>query len=229
MRLGLIILLLICITITGVYATWTYAGTDDIADAFAESKITISDATFAGANGIYKIESNLVLTIDQADKNHTAKLVFSGNDGEDPYLTVTFTPAEHAPQDVKNYGIDSELYFGTTTTMQFANVNGQTVDILWFFNTSNNVFEANIHNTNYEGDQPKWERTEKVVDDKTVITFSYTLTATQLESCITLNDTFVLDTKADHDAFRAALTGNVVARVTDGKVNGTTNTENNVQ
>ena len=230
MRLGLIILLLICITITGVYATWTYAGTDDIADAFAEAKITISDATFVGANGTYKIESNLVLTIDQkADGDHTAELVFSGNDGKDPYLTVTFTPSANAPQDIKNYGIDSELYFGTTTTMQFENKDGQTVNILSFSNVSNNVFEANIHNTNYEGDQPKWVKNEEVVDGKPVITFSYTLTAAELKSWITLNGTFVLDTKAEHDAFRAALTGNVVARVTDGKVNGTTNTENNGQ
>ena len=36
---------------------------------------------------------------------------------------------------------------------------------------------------------------------------------------ISLSKTFVLDTKAEHDAFRVALTGNIVARVTDGTVN----------
>ena len=43
---------------------------------------------------------------------------------------------------------------------------------------------------------------------------------------ITLNDnvngtgkTFRLDTKAEHDAFREALNGNIVARATDGTVN----------
>ena len=37
-RLSILIALMLCVTIGGVYATWTYAGTNDIADAFAEAK-----------------------------------------------------------------------------------------------------------------------------------------------------------------------------------------------
>ena len=36
---------------------------------------------------------------------------------------------------------------------------------------------------------------------------------------ISLSQTFVLDIRAEHDAFRTALKGNIVARVTDGTVN----------
>ena len=50
-------------------------------------------------------------------------------------------------------------------------------------------------------------------------TFTYTLDETALRGMISLSQTFVLDTKAEHDAFRTALTGNIVARVTDGTIN----------
>ena len=197
-RLGLIALLLVCITITGVYAVWTYAGTNDIADAYAEAKVTIADVELTGANGTYKIESNLVLTIDQANSNHEAKLVFSANDGQPIYLRVTFTPAANAPQAIKENGVESELYFGTTTEMKYDGVN-----IFTFANSGNGVLD-NIFTWEKNADQG---------------TFTYTLDQADLESMISLSKTFVLDTKAEHDAFRVALTGNIVARVTDGTVN----------
>lgn len=197
-RLGLIALLLVCITITGVYAVWTYAGTNDIADAYAEAKVTIADVELTGANGTYKIESNLVLTVDQANNDHEAKLVFDSNDGQPIYLRVTFTPATNAPQSIKENGVESELYFGTTTEMKF-----DGVDIFTFANSGNGVLD-NIFT---------WE---KNVEQGT---FTYTLDQADLEGMISLSKTFVLDTKAEHDAFRVALTGNIVARVTDGTVN----------
>lgn len=211
-RLGLIALLLVCITITGVYAVWTYAGTNDIADAFAEAKVTIADVELTGANGTYKIESNLVLTIDQANDNHESELVFGSNDGQPIYLRVTFTPATNAPQEIKENGVPSELYFGTTSTMQYkmdANGNysetGTPVDIFTFSNTGdgelNNIFT--------------W--TKQTVGEE--VSFVYELDEDDLKGMISLSQTFVLDTKAEHDAFRVALTGNIVARVTDGTVN----------
>ena len=199
-RLGLIALLLVCITITGVYAVWTYAGTNDIADAYAEAKVTIADVELTGANGTYKIESNLVLTIDQANDDHEAELVFSANDGQPIYLRVTFTPAANAPQTIKENGVESELYFGTTTEMKY-----DGVDIFTFSNEGdgelNNIFT--------------WTKQTEGEN----VSFVYELDQAALEGMISLSQTFVLDTKAEHDAFRVALTGNIVARVTDGTVN----------
>ena len=199
-RLGLIALLLVCITITGVYAVWTYAGTNDIADAFAEAKVTIADVELTGANGTYKIESNLVLTVDQANEDHEAKLVFGANDGQAIYLRVTFTPAANAPQTIKENGVPSELYFGTTTEMKY-----EGNDIFTFSNEGNDVLD-NIFN---------WTKVTEGED----VSFVYELDQAALEEMISLSQTFVLDTKAEHDAFRVALTGNIVARVTDGTVN----------
>ena len=208
-KLSILIALLLCVTITGVYAVWTYAGTEDIADAFAEAKVTIADVELVGANGTYKIESNLVLTVEQANSDHEAELVFGSNNDQPIFLKVTFTPATNAPQTIKDNAVPSELYFTTTTAMEYkmdANGNysatGTPTSIFTFSNPGDGELN-NIFTWNAESDG----------------TFTYTLNEADLVSMISLSQTFVLDTKAEHDAFRVALTGNIVARVTDGTVN----------
>lgn len=207
-KISILITLLLLLTVGGVYATWSYAGTNDIADAFAEAKVTIEDVELIGANGTYKIESNLILSVDQANENHEAELVFASNDANPIYLKVTFTPAQNAPQSIKENAVPTELYFGTTTVMQFKidsegnyDENGTATDIFTFSNPSDGIFSPNV--TWHEEDNG---------------TFTYTLDEATLKSMITLSRTFVLDIKAEHDAFREALTGNIVARVTDGVV-----------
>ena len=207
-KLSILIALMLLVTVGGVYATWSYAGTNDIADAFAEAKVTIADAELTGANGVYRIESNLVLTVDQANDDHEAKLVFAPNNDQPIYLKVTFTPAANAPQTIKDSAVPSELYFGTTTTMQYNidadgnySATGTPTDIFKFTNASDRVFSPNVTWT------PESDGT-----------FTYTMDQPTLESMISLAQTFVLDTKAEHDAFRTALNGNIVVRITDGTV-----------
>ncbi len=207
-KLSVLIAMILCVTIGGVYAAWTYAGTNDIADSFAEAKVTITDAELTGANGTFKVESNLVLTIDQANEDHEAKLVFGSNNSEPIYLKVTFTPSTNAPQAIKDAAVPAELYFGTTTLMQYKmdedgnyDENGTPEDIFIFTNASDGIFSPNVNWT------PEMDGS-----------FTYTLNQTQLESMISLSQTFVLDIKSEHDAFREALDGNIVARVTDGVV-----------
>ena len=208
-KLSLLIALCMLLTIGGVYATWSYVGSEDIIDAYAESKVTITDAVIEGTYGIYKIESNLALTVDQKNDNHEAELVFGSNDGQAVYLKVTFTPSTNAPQAIKKDAVESELYFGVTTPMQYKmdasgnySESGTAVDIFTFTNPSDGVLN-NIFT---------WT---KNVDG----TFTYELDEEDLKGQIALSETFVLDVKAEHDAFRTALAGNIVARVTDGTVN----------
>ena len=207
-KLSVLIALMLCVTIGGVYATWTYAGTNDIADAYAEAKVTIADAELTGANGTYKVESNLVLTVDQKNDDHEAELVFASNNSQPIFLKVTFTPAANAPQAIKDNAVPSELYFTTTTDMEYKmdadgnySATGTAKDILTFSNPADNVFNANV----------TWTH-------ETDGTFTYTLDETALKSMISLSQTFVLDLKSEHDAFREALNGNILVRVTDGTV-----------
>ncbi|MBE6537636.1 MAG: hypothetical protein E7673_06775 [Ruminococcaceae bacterium] len=214
--LSLLVLLALCLTIGGVYATWSYAGTNDIADAYAEAKVTITDAVLTGANGTYHIESNLVLYVDQnpANNNHESLLLFESNNSQPIYLKVTFTPATNAPQTIKDNAVPSELYFTTTVPMQYKmdaqgnySETGTPVDIFTFTNPGNGELDEVF----------SWHKE----DDGT---FTYELDEADLRAQIALSQVFVLDTKVEHDAFRAALGGNIVARVTDGTVNqnGTT-------
>ena len=206
-KLSVLIALMLCVTIGGVYATWSYAGTNDIADAYAEAKITIADAELTGANGTYKVESNLVLTVDQKNDDHEAELVFASNNSDPIFLKVTFTPAANAPQTIKDSAVPSELYFTTTTDMEYKmdadgnySATGTPTKILTFSNPADNVFNANVTWTPEAG------------------AFTYTLDETALKSMISLSQTFVLDLKSEHDAFREALNGNILVRVTDGEV-----------
>ena len=207
-KLSLLLALMLLVTVGGVYATWNYALTDDIADAYAEAKVTIEDAEFTGSNGVYKIESNLVLTIDQANDDHEAELVFDANNDQPIFLKVTFTPAKHAPEAVKENAVPSELYFTTSTTMEYKmdadgnySESGTPAPIFTFTNPSDGNFSPNVDWT------PESDGT-----------FTYTLGETALKSMISLSQAFKLDVKSEHDAFRKALTGNIVARVTDGVV-----------
>ena len=208
-KLSALIVLMLCLTITGVYAAWSYAGTNDIADVYTEAKVTITDVTLQGANGVYTITSNLVLTIDQANEDHEAKLVFGSNNSEAIYLKVTFTPAANAPQTIKENAIPTEIYYGVTTPMQYKmdgdgnySDTGTPADIFTFSNVSDGTLNNTI----------TWT---KEADG----TFSYTMNEADLKSAIRLSKTFVLDTKAEHTAFGTALAGNIIVRVTDGTVN----------
>ena len=202
-KLSILIALFLVATIGGVYATWSYAGTNDIADAFAEAKVTIADVELLGANGVYKVESNLVLIVDQKNTEHHAELLFQSNNNEEIFLKVTFTAAVNAPQDIKDNGVKSELYFGTSAEMKY---DGK--DIFWFSNTGNGTLDNEF----------TWTKEGNGV-------FTYTLDVDDLKAMIKLNDEngtvpFVLDTKAKHDDFREnGLKGNIVIRVTDGTVN----------
>ena len=227
-KLSLLIALFMCLTIGGVYATWTYAGTEDIADAFAETKVTIADAELTGANGVYKIESNLVLTVDQANEHHEAELKFASNNSQPIHLTITFTPAVNAPVEIKKNGVPSELYFGTTVPMQYRmdgdgnfSATGTPVDIFTFSNVANGDLD-NIFTWTKNGED----------ENGFCTSFTYTLDEDDLKAMIQLSQTFVLDTKYEHDVFgghtefelggsmvKEGLIGNIIARVTDGTVN----------
>ena len=205
-----LLVLALCLTIGGVYATWSYAGTDDIADAYYESKITIAETELLGANGKYHVESNLVLTVDDTNNDKVAELVFSSNNSEPVFLKITFTPDPVvATPDIKANGVPSELYFTTTTVMQFPadadgkyNPSADPVDIFWFSNPGNGVLDNTF----------EWTKEDNG-------TFTYTLGLTDLQDMIKLNQDFILAQKSEHDLFRAALNGNLYVRVTDGTVN----------
>ena len=221
-KFSALIALFLCVTIGGVYATWTYAGSDDITDALYEAKVTVTDAAYSGANGTFKVESNLVLEIDQANEHHEAVLNFLPQTaGDDIYLKVTFTPNKGvASDDIVENAVLAELYFTTTTVMQYTidadgnyDAAGTAVDIFKFANPSNGIRDNEFTWT------PQADGTFTYELDEAALRVQIALNHEELAGANNPGGKLVLDTKTEHDAFRTAVAGNIVARVTDGTIN----------
>lgn len=209
-KLSILVALILCVTVGGVYAVWTYSGTDDVVDTNAEVKVVLEAATLDGSIGAFSAESNLTLSIDQkAGSNHIAELVFKSNDSNPIFMTFTFTPSAGADMDIKNNGIPAEIYQKATTEMQYPmdasgnyKADGTKTDVFKFENESDGTFTANV----------TWE---KQADG----TFTVTYNEAQLKEMIKLNYDFQLDTKDEHDEFYKILNGNIRVHITDGKGN----------
>ena len=209
-KLSILVALILCVTVGGVYAVWTYSGTDDVVDTNAEVKVVLEAATLDGSIGAFTAKSNLTLSIDQkAGSNHIAELVFKSIDNDPIFMTFTFTPSAGADMDIKNNGIPAEIYQNTTTTMQYPmdadgnySATGTPTDVFKFENKADGDFVSNV----------TWE---KQADGSFTITFN----EAQLKEMIKLNYDFQLDTKDEHDEFYKILNGNIRVHITDGKGN----------
>ena len=198
-KLSTLIALMLVITIGGVYATWTYTQTTDVADEAVNMAMNLTDVVYAGSYGTYKVDlSNLKLTIDpKQGTTHTTSLVIEGG------ITVIFTPATHAPVDIKENGVDS------TFTFSLSNNNWEFDD-----DTTDEVAAKNVVTLAHTGKHDiVWT---KASDN----TFTYTLDATVLKQHISLSE-FVLDTKVKYDAYNTALAnGQIIFTVSDGDTTG---------
>ena len=172
-KIAVLMFLIVCVTISGVYAAWLYTGS-----TVSSVDITVSHgmatATTEGDVGIFEINKNdAMIVIDQtAPGDYRAKLNITGS------VTVCFKPNDGAPTDVVNNaveaiakvyitGADENLYEGAPIYES----TGATVDLVW-------VKQADGH-------------------------FEATVSAEQLATLVTLGDEFVLDTHAKYEAFHA--------------------------
>ncbi len=213
-KLSALIALLLCVTVGGVYATWYYVSDSaDIVDANRETAVQLENATTTGAAGSFTIESNLRLLIDQKEygtgvNKHEAELELVSTDGNPVYLKVTFTPSANASEDVHENAVPAELYFTTSTEMQYKADGDGKLDQS---GTLKDIFLLDGKDKDFAGDIT-WKK-----EDNGTFTASYT--ADDLAGMIALNGTIILDTKADYDHFRSNhLTGSIIANVTDGQV-----------
>ncbi|MBQ3491999.1 MAG: hypothetical protein IJA74_05570 [Oscillospiraceae bacterium] len=195
-KLSVLIALVLCVTIGGVYAAWTYTNPDaDITDRHFNQLITISAATQEGAAGEYAIETNITgMSIDQKGTNsesvdfHKAVLNYTTSDGETPYIKFTLKLKENTGSDIFST-LDSTYSIAVIGTQNyngdpiFSDNNPNTEEIVWVYDDANDIYYYEI---------------------------------TDMATEFTLND-IVLPSKADHTAFTTAL-GNAVleVKISDG-------------
>lgn len=188
-KLGLLIAMILCVTIGGVYATWTYTQNTDVADETVNKSLNLTGVEYVGSYGTYNVNvDGLTLKIDpKPGTTHTTALVPEGE------IVITFTPNSVAPQTVKDSAVASTYQF----TLSNAN---------WIYE-GNKVIElkhTGAHDITWT----------KQADG----TFKFVITAAAVLEHISLTE-FNLDTKAKYDAYNTVLgTGAILLTVSDGQV-----------
>ena len=200
-KLSALIAMILCLTIGGVYAAWTYTNPNaDITDKRFEQLVTISTATEAGAAGEYDIVTNITgISIEQLGTNdqgkdfHTAVLNYVTNDDQAPFIKFTLKLKENTGSDIfdtleSTYTIEvvdvGSQYGGKDI---FLDHNPNETEINWTYDSANDIYYYEL---------------------------------TDLATEITLND-FVLASKAEHTLFTAALARPVFeVKLSDGTLAG---------
>lgn len=198
-KLSLLVALALLITVGGVYATWTYTQTTDVADESVNIPLNLTSVVHSDGYGAYVIDqSTLALKVEpKPGTTHTTALTISGE------LVVTFTPSTFAPVEVKENGVPSTFAFSLSNNS-------------WKFDDGHD-----------DGDTPLGDRViiklnHTELHNITWVkqgngTFIFTLDATALQPHFTLTE-FTLDTKALYDAYNTALgNGQIVFTVSDGQ------------
>ncbi len=239
-KLGLMLGLAACVTVGGVYATWSFSG-NDVVDATKDILVGITGATTTEAEGIYEIDaSNIKLVIDQeSSTSHKAVLIFAdaNNSPGDTVtelasnavaITVKFTPSANAPQTVKKSGVPTWYSFNVTTAMQYSmDAEGNYKE----GGTATDIFKFN--NAGFDEDKGFAVTWTPCNSDGSLWTsggaaefpayFTYSITTAQLDAIIDINN-FILDTKAEYEKFKEVLVGDIRMTVTDHRA--TTETTN---
>lgn len=186
-KLSFLIALCTLLTVGGVYATWTYMETTNVADETIHMSLNLGNVEFAGSYGQYIVDaSGVKMTIDPKEgTTHTTALYVTGD------LVIKFTPNANAPQTVKDSGVASTFKFALSTK-------------------TNWLYEEEKLLTLHEED-PHAITWQKQSDGS----FTYTIPAVELAAHFDLKE-FVLDTKAKYDAYNAVL-GQIDVIVSDGQ------------
>ena len=138
---------------------------------------------------------------------HEAVLAVKGS------ITVKFTPAEQAADDIQARGLLTNVYFTNPSAITLEDIKWEDKQILSFNPLSHKLGEEESTKT----DDVEWVQSTE--DGKTV--FTYTYTAAELAKMLTLRQGIILDTSADHTNFSDKLDGLAVKLHVD-QANATT-------
>lgn len=110
-KLSVLVALILCVTIGGVYATWNYAqGNVSSTTKYFDAGTTITDKVVDTAKGTITVDtSNLKITIDDSNNDFYGEMTMEGT------VSVTFTPNTGADETVASNGIALQYALGTTS------------------------------------------------------------------------------------------------------------------
>lgn len=202
-KLSLLIAMILCITIGGVYAAWTYTNpAADITDKHLENiAIHLPSAEQSGAAGEYTITTNVThISIDQLGTNtagkdfHTAVLNYTVNDNLAPWIKITLKLKENTGSDIFD---NIHNYYYVKVEDVASQYGGKDIFIDKKPEDKTEILKADW---SYDAETDTYWYMINIADE------------------IALNE-FVLGSKPEHTAFAAALGRPVfVAYVSDGTV-----------
>lgn len=201
-KLTMLIAMILCVTIGGVYATWYFTDITDVTDVSSPIAVNLELTGEAGPYGTYSISKSSTTTpirIDQKETgNHTAVLKTDGT------IIVTFTPNPNADLTVKNNAVDTYIYFsGNLADIKYTDTNSANIAVFKFTRAAS--FETKEKITLVKGADGKF--TCDITE----------LVAGKENSVVQLNSTFVLDSLTKYRAFEAAIANLAInVHITDG-------------
>ena len=206
-KLSLLMAIILCVTVGGVYAVWTYSEEGlTVTNANSESVAVLADHVILNeAVGSFSVkENNLKLVIDQKNAEHEAELKFMDNTKTgDGYITFAFTPSENAGQAVKDFAIDSKVTISLTAPMQYPMDAEGNYDAA---GTPTDIFTINSNEI-----AVVWTPVGNG-------TFEFTIDADDLVDIIELpQPSFTLDVHEEYDAFMDCLKGNIRFTLSDAR------------
>lgn len=201
-KIRAIVLALLCLTIGGVYATWTFA--DDTSVDRKGQTVTVTLAGKAETSAVLgslavTLSKDFEMTIDQQGVgDHTAVL----NISDDSSIQLKFTPNDNAAIDVRENGIKAHFYFAVSSGLQYndANSDSEGLKPVFVVDTTTKYIIDRVDETSVAGENEvifgKWEKQGD--------SFVCTISATMLRSYIGLNN-FKIDNSTEYAAFNEVL------------------------
>jgi len=188
-KLSVVLLLVLCITIGGVFANWIYAGTNagDLHHHIANIALTdVNKTTKIGTYSVIQGDDTVKIKVDQKNQtpgsfDYDTVLTITGS------ITVTFTP--------------DALYTGGAPTAKFVltSVNDVTAT----------TFNDDAYTGETNGDRAIFSKFDKTTETNLTFTkvgdvYEATITADMIDALIDIN-TFNLPTNSAYVAFSSAL------------------------
>jgi len=195
-KLTILVALILCVTIGGVYATWTYAGAE-VTSSHKHMSVNIASLGNATPLGeIVNVLNSMDVLLDDGG-NYVVKAVFSGKMG------FVFMPGPGAPQTVRDYGIALEFDVSQETPYQY---NGS--DIFSIVKSEKTSFLDN-------GTKITVDNAEDLCPGVNLASYNganyiggfyVEVTATDIDTYVDINGTIHLDELAEYNAMKNSLT-----------------------
>lgn len=209
-RLGMLVAALLCVTIGGVYAAWTYAENSGIAPVEKDKAIQLeSYIDSKEAPGVYNINpivNSVNPEVNDEDLFYFDSALSVEGNTENPHkvmlvvncdLEITFKPSDYATDDVKTGAIDTTVTFSMLDSYANLEMNGQRL----FTSFAPTTVTISGVTTTDEVHKWTWDEGRGL--------FTYTITRVRLLTHLNfvMNENFKLETSQDHQAFSTAITG----------------------